>query len=219
LNKIEMRGGDLPDIVDRAEAALLKMPATIFQRGTELVHPVKVEVALGVTALPDVRREAGTTVLMAVSEPWLREQMARSALWVRPGGKGKVKVADPAKIYAQTLIARGEWAFPKLRGIVAAPTLTRDGRILEAPGYDAASGLLLDFAPGAFPSVPTAPTREDARAALIRLQHPLRGFPFVDDAARSVALSAMLTLLVRLVLRTAPLHGFDSPTANSVPNM
>src|SRR5262245_46488195 len=199
LRVIEMRGGELPAIVDLAEAALLTGPATIFQRGTELVHPVRVDVALGDAASPDIRRDAGSIILMAVSEPWLREQMARSALWVRRSEEGKLKLADPALTYPRTLIARLQWAFPRLRGIVTAPTLARDGRIIETPGYDVASRLLLDFGPDAFPPVPTAPTRDDARAALIRIMHPLRGFPFVDEAARSVALSAMLTSLVRIM--------------------
>ena len=41
----------------------------------------------------------------------------------------------------------------------------------------------------------------------------MREFPFVNDAATAVALSAQLTALVRVSLRTAPLHGFDAPTA------
>ena len=215
LTVIEMRGGELPTIVDLAEATLLTGPATIFQRGTVLVHPVRVDVALGDAASPDVRRDGGSVVLIAVSAAWLREQMARSAVWVRRSEEGKLKAADPALTYPKTLIARLEWAFPRLRGIVTAPTLARDGRILETPGYDEASRLLLDFGPDAFPPMPPAPTRDDARAALKRIMHPLRGFPFVDPAAHSVALSAMLTSLVRIMLRTAPLHGFDAPTAGT----
>jgi hypothetical protein len=101
-----------------------------------------------------------------------------------------------------------------LRGIVAAPTLARDGRILQTPGLDLESGLLVVL-DGPFPKVPDSPTEDDARAALNHLAYPLRGFPFVDDAARSVALSALLTALVRMSLRTAPLHGFDAPAAGT----
>jgi putative DNA primase/helicase len=66
-----------------------------------------------------------------------------------------------------------------------------------------------------FPTIPERPTASEARTALDRLAYPLRGFPFVDEAARSVALAAMLTALVRASLRTAPLHGFDAPTAGT----
>lgn len=212
---IVMRPGYLKDIVDEAQAALQKAPVRIYQRGGTLVHPITVDVTLRVTSLEGVRRAAGMTILAPVSEAWLLEQMSRSALWVRGGTTGKVTVSDPSSIYARTLLSRGEWAFPALRGIIKTPIVTRDGRIVEAPGLDRDTGLLLDFAPGEFPSVPVSPSKDDARVAFERLARPLRGFPFVNDAARSVALSAVLTALVRPILRTAPLHGFDAPTAGT----
>jgi hypothetical protein len=150
-----------------------------------------------------------------VREPWLLEQMGRVLRWVKPRADGGRTICDPAPIYPRTLLGRSEWAFPELRGIVTAPTLDRDGRVIEAPGYDRASKLLLDFAPSAFPSVPSEPTQDDACRALGLLAEPLRGFPFADNAARSVALSALLTALVRPSMRTAPLHGFDAPTAGT----
>jgi hypothetical protein len=73
----------------------------------------------------------------------------------------------------------------------------------------------VDILPGSFPSVPVSPTKDDAQTALARLEQPLRGFPFVDDAAKSVALSALLTAMIRMSLRTSPLHGFDAPTAGT----
>jgi hypothetical protein len=93
--------------------------------------------------------------------------------------------------------------------------MTREGRILEIPGYDVGSRLLLDFLPGVYPAVPTTPTMTDVRAALECFEQPLRGFPFVDEAARSVALSAMLSALVRHALRTVPLHAVDAPAAGT----
>src|SRR5206468_10484107 len=158
-------------------------------------------------------REAGSTMLVQVREAWLREQMGRTARWCGPNAKHKVVPIDPPLIYVRTLLGRGQWRFPVLRGVVTAPTLTRDGRIIETPGFDATSGLLLDIAPGTFPPVPLRPTKDDAHAALERLAAPLREFPFVDDAARSVALSGLLTALVRGSLRTSPLHGCDAPVA------
>src|SRR5262249_52764754 len=45
-----------------------------------------------------------------------------------------------------------------------------------------------------------------------QLNKLLVGFPFVDDAAKAVALSSILTALCRRTLRSAPVHGFDAPT-------
>jgi len=138
--------------------------------------------------------------------------------WVRPGKDDELTPVDPNPKYARTLLSRGEWSFPVLRRVITSPTLTADGRILDTPGYDEASGLLLDFPSGMFPPIPRFPSKEDASLALDRLAHPLRGFPFVPDdggASLSVALSAILTALVRPSLRTAPMHAFDAPAAGN----
>lgn len=211
---ILVQGGKLTEIVNRVETSLLTTP--IYQRAGALIRPLKLDRAVG--AGDEVRRQAGATVLTAVHEPWLVEQMGRVQKWFRPQGDSTLRI-DPPPIYARTLLARGEWSFPMLRGVVTAPTLARDGRIIEKPGFDAASGLLVDITPNAFPSVPMSPTQDDALVALQRLCHPLRGFPFVDDASKAVALAALLTSLVRLSLRTAPLHVYDAPTAGTGKSM
>jgi hypothetical protein len=217
---IVIEGGKLTDIVDRAQAALLKTP--IYQRGGLLTRAIKLDTATG--DIKDVRREAGSTMLIAVREPWLIEQMGQVLEWFTKNKKGEPAPADPSPIYARTLLSRAEWPFPVLRGVVTAPTLARDGRIIETPGFDPTSGLLVDIAAGSFAPVPPSPTREDAVCALAKLRRPLRKFPFVDQdldapakvgSAEAVALSALLTALVRPSLRTAPMHGYDAPAAGT----
>ena len=208
---IRVKGGDLTPIINIAEESLLGK-TSIYQRGGVLMRPVKLD-----TVKDDdpVRRCVGSTVLTSVKEPWLVEQMGKSAAWLKwSETKGKHLPVDPPRMYAETLIGRGEWRFPALRGIATAPTITRAGRIIELPGYDAESGLLLDFQPGTFPRLPAHPTKDDAAAALSRLEEPLREFLFAPGA-KAVALSAILTGLVRLSLRTAPLHAYDAPVAGS----
>lgn len=210
---IVMRGGALHEIVDEAEAALLATGAGVYQRGEMLVRVARVDVAAEETG---VRRDAGATVLLTVTPSWLLEQMGRAAPWVRYVTKDTWVRRDPEALYVRTLLARvGSWRFPVLRGLTRAPTLDRNGEVVQRPGYDPSTQLYLDFAEGAFPPVPEQPTREEAKAALERLDHVLRGFPFASEADRSVALSAFLTGLVRRSLRTAPLHGFDAPTAGT----
>ena len=113
--------------------------------------------------------------------------------------------------YARTLLDRGQWRFPILNGIVGAPTLDREGRILQTRGYDRESGLYLDLS-DSFPEVPEHPTKEDARIALECLAYPLRGFPFASETDRSVALAMMLTSVIRRSLQTAPMFLIDAPT-------
>jgi hypothetical protein len=142
--------------------------------------------------------------------------MIRSARWhvYSKGADGWV-LKDPTPDHVNTLIARKEWRFPVLKTVSPSPTLALDGRIIEREGYDAGTQMLLDFGGVKFPKVPEKPTKQDAREALNRLARPFRKMPFVTSADRSVALSGMLTVMVRASLRAAPLHMFDSPIPGS----
>ena len=101
-----------------------------------------------------------------------------------------------------------------MQGVITAPTLRADGSVLDAKGYDEATGLFfhsnLDFS-----SLPPGPTVDDAANAVDELKKLLGGFPFVDGAGLSVAISAILTALVRRSLPTAPLHAFNAPKRGS----
>src|SRR5690606_16991605 len=139
---IMMRGGALAEVVDQAQAALLASnPTGIFQRGTQLVRLVR-----HAEAPPDgIRRPSDARVVIDVNATWLREQMGKAAPWAKIYYRNPV-LADPDPQYAHTLLARhGEWGFPVLRAVVDSPTIRRDGTILQTPGYDAASGLLLEY--------------------------------------------------------------------------
>jgi hypothetical protein len=208
---IVMRGGELSEIVDRAEAALLAdSRVSIFQRSGLLVRTVTIDHSDVDTC---VRRSAGATLLTPVRPAWLLEQMGRAVEWYRDNAH--YSRADPEAKYAQALLERGVWSFPTLRGVVSTPTLAADGRIIEQPGFDRASGLLLDIPAGTFAPILPSPTKDQAYRALCAFAAPLRGFPFRNDASKAVALAALLTALIRRSLRTAPLHGFDAPVAGT----
>lgn len=176
--------------VNEAEQALLKAGVPIYARSGALVYPTRLERA---TEEDGVRRPAGALVLHRVSKPWLSELMGGAAEWLtwralrgkeREQRKAMLEAAgkeagpwnlgtwvpDHPKVkYAEHMLARppGQWKFPVLTGIAAAPTIdARTGRIIQAPGYDRQTGLLLDFKKGAFPPVPEHPTRDAALAAL-----------------------------------------------------
>jgi putative DNA primase/helicase len=53
----------------------------------------------------------------------------------------------------------------------------------------------------------------------VHLRDLIGTFPFVDDADRAVALSGILTAVIRRSLPTSPLHGFNAPTAGSGKSM
>src|SRR5207302_431076 len=59
------------------------------------------------------------------------------------------------------------------------------------------------------------PTFIDALVALKTLNDLIGTFPFVSDADRSAAVSAILTACVRRVLKNAPIHASTAPTAGT----
>jgi len=212
-----MEPGQIADVVDQAEDALVQAAKAeqnnrVFQRGQELVRVTRLD---DVKDDNGVRRKAGAMVITAIDQAWLTERLDTVADWrvlkQSKGGWNWVP-ASPRWEYVDTLLKRRAWRFPVLRGITTCPTLDVDGRIVQAPGFDEGTGLYLDFKPGDFPVIPERPTLEDAKAALKVFANPLRAIAWSSLAARSVALSAGLTALVRSTLRAAPLHAFDAPT-------
>lgn len=187
----------------------------IYQRGAFVVRPGLVQVNVGVgqeTTVPRIleMEELALVEAMTLAASWERYD-ARSEEWVTIDAPNKV-----AKAYRQRV---GHWRLPVLSGLINAPTLRADGSLLSNPGYDPATGLLLEPRGLAYPPMPPTPTIGAARAALKVLTDLIGTFPFIDGASRSVALSAILTACIRRSLRTAPLHGFTAPVAGSGKSM
>jgi DNA primase RepB-like protein len=241
---IVMKGGKLVPISKQAEAALIKSGARICQRKAHLVRPVRYrdirteqQLANEAKDKNAIHRDHNSIVLQVIDKPQqLLGPMSTACPWYRQVKDGKdddskqkykLVAADPDPKYATEILNHiGEWKFPVLIGVIAAPTLDRQGNIIEKPGYDESSGLLLDFKAGDFAPVPINPSKEDALAAMAKINRPLRGFPFDGENAnvkkspsRSVILSAILTATIRPVLNIVPLHGISSPMAGTGKSM
>ncbi len=206
--------GDLPELCDAAEAALIGHEPNLYQRSNDLVRIMvsRAETVHGIT------RPGGKTIISSVDAEHLLDRLNRHVRWQRWSiRKNAWAVCNAPRTVANTLLARaGCWQFNSLIGVVTAPTLRPDGSVIDRPGYDPATGLL--FVPHGviFPDIPPRPTREQGRAALdFLLQDVLSGFPFAEPHDRSAALSAILTACVRHSLRSAPLHAFEAPRAGS----
>jgi hypothetical protein len=210
------------EMLTDVEGRMLRGGAPLYQTGGRIVHPVR---ALRASSDDDsIRRPAGALTIQDVKAPRLTLYMIKHGRFVRyqkaaHGGEPKL-VKQPANrnIADLYLSASDTWKLPWLAGIVETPTLRCDGTLLNAPGYDPESGLLLDMGDAEYPAIADQPSREVARAALGYIAEPFKGFPFVPDgrngtsASRSVMLSAVLTALVRRTLPTAPMHGVSAPT-------
>jgi hypothetical protein len=207
---IKIVAGELPRVVNEAEAALLALGREIYQRGGMIVRPALIPVK----TFHDQDTEAWR--LPEVSRAYLGETLSRAAQWVKYDARrrGWVGADVPEKVVEAYQSRIGEWRLPVLAGVTGTPRLRKNGTVHDTPGYDPISGLL--YKPECeFDQIPASPTREDALAAMRLFDELLAGFPFVTPADRAAMLSAILTALDRHNMPAAPMHGFSATAAGT----
>jgi putative DNA primase/helicase len=97
-----------------------------------------------------------------------------------------IKNAEPAtlpeRVAGLYLDMQGEWKLPILKGFSSTPLLTDNGSIRCVNGYDEATGIYCHGMPEV--SVPEKPTKDEAKAALLKIRTAFRTFPFADAERR-----------------------------------
>jgi hypothetical protein len=207
---IRFAEGKLSEVATEAEVLLIAADVQFYQRGGVLVRPISDTV----TAAGG--RKTRTVSLKPVTVTYMRDQLSRNIKFQKfCGRKNDWRAIDPPVVAAETVLDRaGEWRFRNIVGVVTTPTLRPDGTILSQSGYDPATHLLL-VDPPKLPPIADNPSREDALQALELLDDLLGEFPFVDEASRSVAQSAVITPVARGAFSVAPTHVVRSSTPGS----
>jgi hypothetical protein len=207
---IQVKPGELSKIATRSEEVLLASGVPIYRRAGTLVRPIIEEVDASHGRKTKVARFAGLNTI------YLRDLLNRIAKFYKYDGRSrKWQLIDPPHDVANTIMERvGEWTFPVIYGVISTPTMRPDGSLLTEPGYDPVTELLL-VAPPPMPPIPEQPTKEDALAALALLEGLLTEFPLVDDVSQAVALSALITPVVRGAFPVTPMHTNRAPVASS----
>lgn len=209
---IEFDMNKLPAMLDHMEACLIKKNAPLYKIGGRVVHPIRLDKSTRDEGDEDaIRRDAGALIIRDVSPLRLREYAIEHVRFFKRGKSGRVEVPASIGLANHYLAREDKWRIPTLRGVIEAPTLRRDGSLIDAEGYDEASGLLLDFKGTKFPAIKEQPSDKEIADALALVKIPFKSFPFVDGPSRAVMLSAVLTALVRRTLFSAPMHGFSAP--------
>lgn len=208
--------GQLPRVLDELGVALSEFcreGGNLFRWGVGLSR-----VYVAVEDYVDghkVKRQAGAVTLVSVGAPHLCELAGRAASHEKYDGRAeKYKACDCPPKVAEAFLARGFWPeLPLLNGFVECPTLTLDGRVLDVPGYDAATGLFAAWSdlPG-YVSPPRAPSLRDAADAADELAKAIDTFPFVSPADISAALAGMILAVCRRSLPSAPMLAITAPT-------
>lgn len=179
------------EVNDAIVEALARDPE-LFQRAGKLVR---------LTGRTGHASEGLTIAEMSAGS--LREIITRNAVLLRTDKDGEPVECHPPAWATQAVLERGRWpAVRPLNGIAYTPVLRSDGTVAGEDGYDPATGVFVQLS-GDYPPVPSAPTRDDALAAVGELCDVFADFPFETDVHRSACLTAILTLV--------SWHAFDGP--------
>jgi hypothetical protein len=205
---IQVVAGQIPRLLNEIEDALLSSGLPVFSRGGFLVEPV------AETMPAAAGRKTVTAQLRALTPNSSLKAIAESATFQKYNVRGNTWVdIDPPLQLVRTMLENAHcWKFPHVTGIITTPTLRPDGSLLIDPGHDPETELCL--LPGfQLPPIPEHPTKDQALAALNLLTDLFSEFSFKRIGGeyekrlnRSVALSGLLTALVRGSLPTAPAH-------------
>ena len=163
-----------------------------------------------------IRRSADQLVFCRVAQGWTRVHLTDIAQFMQYDKKAEswVNTSCPAPLVL-TWLDQTDWPILRpLDAIARAPFVRADGSICDTPGYDALSRAL--YLPSvAFEPVPTAPTIDDAGAALTRLLGPFDEFPWYTPASRSAFAAHILTEASRLALDRVPMFWYTAPDAGT----
>jgi putative DNA primase/helicase len=206
-------GVDLERMTDAAIGALAH-DDRVFQRGGQLVGVVTIPDGPGKPSPRGITRAKGAPVIRPLAAPTVRERMAASARWVKYDGRRKDYVQSlPPEPVVSAVCARGEWGGVRpLVSVATSPSLKPDGTVLQTPGYDADTAILL-WPREAYASVGEAPTLDDARGALDALREVVCDFPFARPEHESAWIAGVLTMLARPAIDgPCPLFCVDATT-------
>jgi putative DNA primase/helicase len=214
MTTIHIVKGEIARMVDEAETALIAVDfaAPIMVRAGMLVQPVIDRLPASHGRMTEVvllrpLTTANIIYLLNKHAASFEQYDKRSGKWI---------IVDPPPVIATQLLEKGRWQFPKVAGVITAPTLRPDGTVFNEIGYDLATQLW--YKPDSqlvMPEIIQKPTRGQAEQALKLLDDLLVNFPFETDVDHSVALAAILTTVLRGAFDVAPMILFRAPDVGS----
>lgn len=128
---------------------------------------------------------------------------------------GKLVRTDSPEQLGKLLIGAHASDLPQIKAVSRQPILDpKTGEVLSKTDYYEVQRLMV-MGERSFCEVPQNPTTDQVEIALREFWRPVHQFPWVEAVDQSVTLAAMLTVLVRPLLRTAPAFAFDAPVQGS----
>ena len=214
-----------PDLAaTAAEKALRAAGTDIYRRDRELVRPCVREVRA--SQAPDgADRTTLAPGLATMTKAALADDLCPVVDFQQFDGRTKElhPVPPPGRVVDTILSRQGRWLARPIAGVITTPTLRPDGSVLSAQGYDPATRLFhhADRNLKLRPFVDD-PSRKHAERALRALADLLVEFPFIGlkeaggrpegTVSGAVALSAIITAVVRGAMPVVPMHVFSAYT-------
>ncbi|MBA7568952.1 hypothetical protein ES708_10689 [subsurface metagenome] len=183
-----------------AAVELANKPPQIFERGGNLVRISQ--------------DEFGSPYIETLTESACRGFIERAASYVRKNDEGKIiPLAAPPLDIVRDYMSLPNRNLPALLNVSEIPVLRSDGSIVIEAGYDEASRLYYEPAPGLMmPAVPDNPGKKELEAAATLIQEPITNFPFDTEASRTNALAVLITPVCRpMIAGLVPLCLIDKP--------
>jgi len=144
----------------------------------------------------------------------MRYELARAATWLRPGNDdGKfVATKPPTEVVADMLASRvQDRIVPVLKGVTTIPIFTRDGTLIDRPGFDYETGIF--YRPTCDVCVPSDPSKDEVGAARDLLLTVLQDFPFADESDRAHSFALMFEHVAREMWDgSSPMYIFNKPS-------
>jgi hypothetical protein len=190
-----------------AEKALIKRDCPVYARGNALVWPRWRWENTG-----EGNRQILTVRLTKYNIPQMTDMLQHHAVTFQKFDKtqDKWRDTDPPKKIVEQILVGDHWCYKDITGIVTAPSMRPDGSLITTPGYDPATQLWYKPTSG-IDLPPIGETKADALKALAELKELIAECAFVADVDRSVALAAMMTVVLRAAFNIAPMFFINKP--------
>lgn len=166
--------------------------------------------------------ERNTAIIESLDQFGVRYYLARSAFFVKTSYDEKTKEFHDTKIsppmdVTHDVMASCDHEFPQLLGLSETPIIKDNGDVWDSPGYDHSTMLYFSPSNGVkFPKVSDTPTSAEILVARNLLQEAIVDFPFVDEFSRANALAAMITPVLRPIIRgNIPMCVIGKPQAGT----
>ncbi len=158
--------------------------------------------------------EKRTPFIEICSPDILKYRLERSSMFCRLRGDLSEKVISPPSEVVKDILANTDWSgFPSIEGIIEAPVIMADGAVTAAAGYYPGLSMLYDPSPDLqMPPIPIKPGPKEISEAVILLKEIFEDFPFCDESSRANTIAALITTVLRPVIRGyVPLALIDKP--------